>query len=111
MHWKMKAMIGTLMISAAAWTCSAAEVPENWTKECAKCHGKEGKGDTTMGKKLKAKDYTDAAVQAKMTDPEMTKSIKAGVKDDDGKTRMKAFDKLSDDEVKDLVAFIRTLKK
>jgi hypothetical protein len=50
-------------------------------------------------------------VQAKMTDEEMTQSIKAGVKDDAGKLRMKAYDKLSSDEVKDLVAFIRKMKK
>lgn len=99
------------MISAVSWTCSAADVPENYTKECAKCHGKDGKGDTTMGKKLKVKDYTAAAVQAKMTDEEMTKAIKGGVKDDAGRTRMKAYDKLSDAEIKDLVAFIRTMKK
>ena len=111
MYLKSKAIFAALVIGVVSWTCSAADVPENWTKECAKCHGKDGKGDTTMGKKLKVKDYTDAAVQAKMTDEEMTKSIKGGIKDDAGKTRMKAYDKLSDDEVKALVAYVRSLKK
>jgi mono/diheme cytochrome c family protein len=64
-----------------------------------------------MGKKLNAKDLTDATVQASFTDADAAKAIKEGIKED-GKTKMKAFgDKLSDDEVKALVAYVRTLKK
>lgn len=109
MYWK--SIIVAFVIGTMAGAVAAADVPESWTKDCAKCHGKEGKGDTTMGKKLKVADYTDAAVQAKMTDEKMAKAIKEGIKDEAGKTRMKAYDSLSDQQVKDLVAYIRSLKK
>jgi len=97
---------------AAAMSLNAADVKENWAKHCAKCHGEDGKGQTKMGAKLKAKDYTDAAVQAKMKDEEMFKATKEGVKTPDGKVQMKGFaDVLSDDEIKALVKHIRTYKK
>ena len=89
---------------------SAADVKENWEKSCAKCHGPDGKGDTKMGKKLEVKDFTDAKVQADMKDDAMLKAIKEGVKDGD-KTRMKAVEGLSDEEMKDLVAYVRKFKK
>ena len=63
-----------------------------------------------MGKKLDIKDFTDAAVQAKFTDDEAFKALKEGLKDEDGKTRMKAIEGLSDDEIKALVQYVRGLK-
>ena len=95
---------------AAALSASAADAKQNWNDHCATCHGPDGKGQTKMGQRLGAKDFTDAKVQSDMTDDAATKAIKEGVKDADGKTLMKPFDTLSDDEVKALVAYIRTLK-
>src|SRR5450631_4142435 len=78
-----------------------------WDKTCASCHGKDGKGDTTMGKKVDVKDYTDAKVQAAFADDKAIKSVKEGIKDDKGKVRMKAYGELlSDDDIKGLVAYI-----
>jgi|SRR5258708_37002848 len=88
----------------------AADAKDIWAKDCAKCHGEDGKGKTKMGEKLGVKDYSDAKVQAEMKDDKMTKAIKEGVKEDD-KTKMKAFADLSADEVKSLVAYVRGLKK
>jgi cytochrome c6 len=96
---------------AAAGTVKAAEAKENWDNLCAKCHGAEGKGDTKMGQKMGVKDFTDAKVQADIKDADATKAIKEGKKDQDGKTLMKPFDTLSDDEVKALVAQVRSFKK
>ena len=91
---------------------TAADVRENWTKMCARCHAADGSGDTKAGRKLKARDYTSAEVQAKMTDEEMLKAIVEGVKDEKGKERMQGYsEKLSEEESKDLVAYIRTMKK
>jgi mono/diheme cytochrome c family protein len=98
-----------LVVSAA--TLRAADAKANWDANCVPCHGKEGKADTAMGKVLKAKNLTDPVVQASFTDAKAAESIKNGVKEN-GKTTMKAFgDKLSDEEIKALVAFVRTLKK
>src|ERR1041385_888575 len=96
--------------AAAVLSASAADVKENWEKHCNKCHGRDGKGDTKMGKKLEIKDLTDAKTQAAFKDEEMAKAIKEGVKDGD-KTKMKAAEGLNDADIKGLVAYVRTLKK
>jgi mono/diheme cytochrome c family protein len=95
---------------AAALNVSAADAKANWDSQCAKCHGPDGKGQTKMGEKLGIKDLTDAKVQAGIKDEDAVKAIKEGRKDKDGKTLMKPFDTLSDDEVKALVAYVRGLK-
>jgi cytochrome c6 len=100
---------------AAALSASAAEAKDNWDTICAKCHGADGKGQTKMGQKLGVKDFTDAKVQADIKDEDAVKAIKDGIKDADGRTKMKAFvtgadTPLSDDEVKALVAYVRGLK-
>jgi cytochrome c6 len=100
---------GTVLLLAASLS-HAAPAAANWENNCTKCHGADGKGQTKIGKKLNLGDYTDAAVQAKMTDADMTKAITDGVLVD-GKQKMKAFkDDLTADEIKDLVAYIRHFK-
>jgi len=105
----MKKLALTLLALTAS-AAFAASTDEIWTKQCAKCHGADGAGKTKVGAKLKLKDYSDAKVQAELKDEEMAKAIKEGVKDGE-KEKMKAFSDLSDDEVKGLVAHIRSLKK
>ena len=109
-------LLVTLFGLAAALSAKAADAKENYDNLCAKCHGVEGKADTKMGQKLGAKDFTDAKVQAAMKDEEMVKAIKDGIKDPDGRTKMKAFvtgveTPLSDEEVKALVAYVHGLQK
>ena len=87
------------------------EIIAHVAESCAKCHGAAGKGDTKMGKKLGIRDLTDPQVQAKFTDEQACKAIKEGVKDESGKTTMKAVEGLSDEDVEALVAYVRTLKK
>jgi mono/diheme cytochrome c family protein len=103
--------LGISTLIAAPWSARAADPKTNWDNNCAQCHGKDGKADTKMGKTLSAKDLTDPKVQSEFTDAKATQSIKEGVKQN-GKTTMKAFGgKLTDDEIKALVAYVRTLKK
>ncbi len=87
-----------------------ADSAEMFGKKCAGCHGKDGKAATTMGKKLNMKDLTDPKVQAASTDAQWGKVILQGEKNADGKTVMPAT-KISADEAKGLVKYIRTLKK
>jgi cytochrome c553 len=89
----------------AASVASAADAKANWDKYCASCHGKDGAGKAAM----KTKDYTKADVQAKMTDDAILKAIKDGVPD--SKMKKGYSDKLSEQEIKDQLAFIRALKK
>lgn len=110
----MKRII-TLTLAAFVLLCGAAavraDVKTNYDKNCAKCHGPDGRGQTKMGKQSGAKDYTDPKVQAAMKDEEAFKHVKEGMKVN-GKEAMKPFaDKLSDDEIKELVGYIRAFKK
>lgn len=108
---KLILLTATLTAHLLAGTALAADVQANWTKHCASCHGKDGKGQTKAGKMAGAKDQTDATYQATLKDDKMFASIKQGLKED-GKEKMKPFgDKLSDDEIKALIAHVRSFKK
>jgi len=112
MNVKMKILPVATLVSLLAGLACAADVQENWTKNCAACHGKDGKGETKAGKKAEVKDLTDAKYQASFTDEQMITQIKEGLKDKNGKEKMKPFGgTLSDEEVKALVAHVRGLKK
>lgn len=99
------------LLLAGAVSVRAADAKENWDKTCAKCHGGDGKGQTKMGQKLNIKDFTDAKTQAAFTDDQAFKAIKEGLTDKEGKVVMKAQESMTDDEVKALVGFVRSLKK
>ena len=49
-----------LLLASPAAMGDAAAI---YAKNCKSCHGADGKGQTTMGKKSKAKDYTTAEGQ------------------------------------------------
>jgi cytochrome c553 len=103
----------TAMLVSVLLPCSsqAADAPANWTKHCASCHGKDGKGQTKAGKMAGVKDQTDPQYQAGLKEDKMFAAIKDGLKEGD-KEKMKPFkDKLSDDEIKALIAHVRSLKK
>ncbi len=108
---KKTILLATIVALSAACSSPAADSKELYEKECAKCHGTDVKGDTKMGKKLGAKDYTDTKVQAELKDEDGVKAIKEGLKDKDGKALMKPAEGISDAEAKALVAYMRTFKK
>ena len=99
------------IMAVSALTANAADAKETYEKDCAKCHGKDGKGKTKMGEKYNAKDYTDAKVQEELKDDAAIKAIKEGYKDKDGKQVMKPSEGLSDEEIKGLVAYMRKFKQ
>ena len=106
---KISLLLATIVSSAGI--AAAADASATWNTNCASCHGKDGSGATMMGKKLNIKDYRDAKVQAAFSDAEAARAIKEGVKTS-GKETMKPFGgKLSDADVKALVAYIRAFKR
>ena len=110
---RMKTIVSlvVVLVIASAASLQAADAKALWDANCAQCHGKSGNADTKMGKTLNAKDLTDSKVQEAFSDAKAAESIKNGVKEN-GKTTMKAFGgKLSEDDIKALVAYVRTLKK
>lgn len=103
--------ISIALLAGIALTAGAADAKALFEKDCAKCHGADGKGDTKMGKKMNAKDYTDPKVQAEMKDEAAFKAIKEGLKDKEGKVLMKPAEGTSDEDIKGLVAQMRKFKK
>jgi mono/diheme cytochrome c family protein len=103
------AFVALLLSCLAGWS-ARADVAATWAANCAACHGADGKGSTMMGRKLGIKDLTDAKVQSSFTDADAEKAIKDGVTEG-GTEKMKAFgDKLSADDIKALVAHVRSMK-
>lgn len=100
MKLSMSVIVAIVIASGAAFGADASAL---WGQHCASCHGKDGSGNTAMGKKLGVKDYTK---EQSFSDAEAANVIKSG------KGKMKAYkDKLSDADVKALVAYVRGLKK
>ena len=100
----MKPLISVIVaiVFASSGAAFGADGAALWAKNCASCHGKDGSGNTTMGKKLGLKDYTKSQ---SFSDAEAANVIK------NGKGKMKAYKQLSDADVKALVAYVRSLKK
>jgi mono/diheme cytochrome c family protein len=97
------ALAAIVFLSAPAKADTAAG-EANYKAKCASCHGPDGKGETPMGKMMKVKDFAWEDVQ-KMSDADLTAAISSG------KGKMPPFKTLSADQVKDLVAYIRTFGK
>jgi mono/diheme cytochrome c family protein len=103
----MKAMICTMalgMLLAGAIPAAADDDAATLYKsKCQVCHGADGKG-TAAGQKMGAKDFQSPEV-AKQSDADLIKVTK------DGKGKMPKYDgKLTDDQIKGLIKYIRTLK-
>jgi mono/diheme cytochrome c family protein len=100
---KLTTSVILAIVIASSGAAFGADAGALWAQHCASCHGKDGSGNTTMGKKLAVKDYTK---DQGFSDAEATNVIK------NGKGKMKGYkDKLSDADVKALVAYVRSLKK
>ena len=95
-----------LLIASPALADDAATL-KLFKAQCASCHGLDGKGQTTAGKKVGVKDWTDPKVLKPLSDADVIKAISGGKKGDDGKERMAPFAKLGDEKIKALVAYIR----
>ncbi len=74
--------------------------------KCAACHSADGSGSSAMGKQLGVTDLRTDATQ-KQTDAQLTASITNGK----GKKMPAYKGKLTDDQIKQLVAYIRGLAK
>ena len=108
---KRSLIVATALLVATGLATRAedelAGTGEIWDKQCAKCHGREGKGDTPMGRRIKAANFTDPEFQAQLTDEKILQTITEGVKDKAGKFKMKPAEDVTDEQIRALVAYIR----
>lgn len=105
MNRTLPVLLAVASLTLPAFSLRADDAKAVWMKKCALCHGADGSGKPAM----KTKDYTKADVQAKMTDEEILKAIKDGVPN--SKMKKGYSDKLTEQEIKDQLAFIRALAK
>jgi mono/diheme cytochrome c family protein len=76
-----------------------------YKSKCAACHAPDGSGDTPAGKAMSVVDLRGDEVQ-KMTDAQLIDATT------NGKNKMPAYKgKLTDDQIKQLVGYIRQLAK
>jgi mono/diheme cytochrome c family protein len=97
---------GIALVGGSAVRAAGAE--ELFGKHCASCHGKDGKARTPIARQLGVKDLT----QSKTSDGEIEKQVTEGKKDERGNQKMPSFkDKLSSEEIKSLIEFVKSLRK
>lgn len=104
----------TLVVVTTALAFSSAQAATAkaiYAKDCAKCHGHDGKGKTFMGRRLHCKDYTDPKVQKELKDADAIKAIEKGFKNKAGKLVMRPAKGLKEADIKALVAYMRKFKK
>src|SRR5215469_4039387 len=84
---------------------AAPPVTAVYKSNCAPCHGTAGDASTPAGKNFKVPSFSSDAV-LKHTDAELLTVAR------NGKGKMPAWhEKLSDEQLKELIAFIHTLQK
>ena len=106
-------LVALLLVSSLRpLTAAERTAEENYKQHCVECHGRDGRSQTRLGRKSGAKDLSSKENQAKLTDEDAFKGIKFGRKNKKGEEKMEAFgDRLSDREISELVAYVRTLAK
>ncbi len=104
--WRLfHALLFGLVLSPCAGGANGEEL---FVKNCASCHGKDGRAQTPIARKLGVKDLT----QCKLSDAEIEKQIVDGRRDDHGKEKMPAFKgRFSDAEIKSLLSVVKGFRK
>jgi cytochrome c6 len=97
------------VVAAAVLLCARTRADDKsaatYKAKCATCHGADGKGDTPAGKSTKVRSFADSDV-VKASDDDLAGIIEKG------KAKMPGYGKsMKPDEIKDMVAYIRSLAK
>lgn len=100
----MKRVLVAVLVCGLLAVCASPALAEDsaatYKAKCAMCHGPDGKGG-----KMGTRDFASPEVKAE-TDAQLTEIISKG------KGKMPAYGgKLSDDDIKGLVAHVRSLAK
>jgi mono/diheme cytochrome c family protein len=103
---RIKLVLASLMgMSTASAVLAQSSGADIYKARCLMCHAADGSGNTPAGKATKTPPFNSPEL-LKMSDAEFIADTK------NGKGKMPAYSgKLSDKEIKDVVAYIRTLQK
>ena len=95
-------VLSLFAVSAMSFAQSAADT---YKSKCQMCHGADGMAGTPAGKSTKARPFNSPEV-LKMSDDDLTNVTT------NGHGKMPAYKgKLTDDQIKGLIAYIHTLQK
>jgi mono/diheme cytochrome c family protein len=67
--------LALLLALAAAAPCAAADAARLWAARCVECHGRDGRGQTGMGRRLGVRDLSGT----KKTPAELAADIADGI--------------------------------
>ena len=97
-----------LVAGAFSSPASAGHAPDAaslYNRQCAKCHGRDGRSKTSKGRATHSRDLTSGEWQDNVSDERIYNSIS------NGKGKMPAFKKLSESEIDSLVNYVRRLRR
>lgn len=105
-------LVGTALLSTPSRAQDQAEGRKLYASYCTSCHGDKGKGDGAAAKSLPAKpaDHTNGAFMNQLSDQFLVDVIAKGGGGVGKSTFMPAWSgALNEKQMRDLVAFIRSL--
>jgi len=94
-------LLASICLFGVPAKADVADAGATYKAKCAMCHGADGKGKESM----KTPDFASADVQKK-SDADL-----GGIITNGKPTKMPPYKTMTPDQVKDMVAFIRSLKK
>ncbi len=98
-------LIAIMALPAVTMVLAQGPGADTYKAKCAMCHAADGSGNTPAGKATKTPSFSSPDM-LKMADADFIADTK------NGKGKMPAYSgKLSDAEIKDVVAYIRTVQK
>jgi len=103
--WAVVAFLATTFLLTLQVASAQAKGGDTYQSKCAMCHGPNGDASGAMAKNMGLKPLSSPEVQ-NLSDADLTSLIA------NGKGKMPAMKgKLTDEQISDLVAYIRSLKK
>lgn len=98
-------LLGLVAVFAVSTASAQTSGADTYKAKCQMCHAADGSGSTPAGKAMKAVPFSDPAL-VKASDADLIAATK------NGKGKMPAYaGKLTDDQIRDVIAYIRTLQK
>jgi mono/diheme cytochrome c family protein len=101
----LQAAVFAITLVFAVSSAGAQSGADTYKSKCMMCHAADGSGSTPAGKAMKAIPFS-APELVKASDADLIAATK------NGKGKMPAYSgKLTDPQIKDVIAYVRTLQK